>query len=129
MQGEQVRLKRRLESLQKAAASGNEGAAGEARLLAAWLDDDEATRRKRADDRCKILAGALMGQWLASGRPVVLHDQRALLDALDAFLTRPGEREAVLGDGTGSEAFRRVYGEPAAKSCPYTDPTHPDFGH
>lgn len=117
MRGEQVRLKRRLESLQKAAAAGNEGAEGEARLLTAWLDDDAAITRKRADDRCKLLVGALMGVAMLSGRSVVPTDRRALLEALDAFLVRPAEREAVLGaDGTGSEAFRRVFGPPPETS-------------
>jgi hypothetical protein len=111
MQSEQIKLRRRLELLQKAAAAGDLGAAGEARLLESWLNDDDATRRKRADDRCKVLVGALVGQSLTSGKPVALNDQQALLDALDAFLVRPGERDAVIGpDGAGSEAFRRVYG-------------------
>lgn len=111
MQGEQIKLKRRLESLQKAATAGNAGAAGEARLLAAWLHDEAATTQKRQDDRCKVIVGALVGTELASGRSVVLSDQRALLDALDSFLVRPAEREAILGgDGTGSDAFRRVFG-------------------
>ena len=111
MSGEQVRLKLRLESLEKAAAEGNEGAVGEARLLAAWLDGEAAINHKRADDRCKVLVGALVGTALISGRSVVLSDQRALIDALDAFLVRPAEREAVLGaNGTGSEAFHRVFG-------------------
>ena len=83
MRGEQVKLRRRLESLQRAAAAGNAGAAGEARLLESWLDDEEAIRRKRQDDRCKVLVGALVGQWLSTGRPVLLHDQLGLLDALD----------------------------------------------
>ncbi len=110
MRGEQVKLRRRLESLQRAAAAGNAGAAGEARLLESWLDDEEAIRRKRQDDRCKVLVGALVGQWLSTGRPVLLHDQLALLDALDKFLVRPAERDAVLGeDGAGSGAFHRVF--------------------
>ena len=111
--GEQVKLKRRLESLQKSGAAGNEGAAGEARLLAAWLEDEATITQKRADDRCKVIVGALVGTALLSGRSVVLSDQRTLLDALNAFLVRPAEREAVLGsDGNGSEAFRRVCGLP-----------------
>lgn len=112
MRGDQVRLRKRLESLQRAAAGGNEGAAGEARLLAVWLDDEATTTRKRQDDRCKVLVGALVGNLMASGRPVVLHDRRTLLDAMDAFLSRPAERLAVLGpDGNGSEAFNRVHGD------------------
>ena len=109
--GEQIKLKRRLESLQKSGSAGNKGAAGEARLLAAWLEDEATITQKRADDRCKVIVGALVGTALLSGRSVVLSDQRTLLDALDAFLVRPAEREAVLGlDGNGSEAFSRVYG-------------------
>lgn len=109
--GEQVKLRRRLESLQREAAGGNVGAAGEARLLESWLDDEEAIRHKRQDDRCKVLVGALVGQWMSTGRSVLLHDQNALLAALNVFLIRPAERDAVLGeDGTGSEAFQRVYG-------------------
>ena len=115
MRGEHIKLNRRLESLQKAGAAGDEGAAGEARLLADWLDDEAAITRKREDDRCKILVGALVGTALISGRSVVLSDPRALIDALDAFLVRPAEREAILGvDGTGSQAFRRVFGNPRA---------------
>ncbi|MNJ26931.1 hypothetical protein D3C77_214230 [compost metagenome] len=113
MRGDQIRLRKRLESLQRAAAGGNEGAAGEARLLAIWLEDEATTSRKRQDDRCKVLVGALMGNLMASGRPVVLNDRRALLDAMDSFLSRPTERMAVLGpDGNGSEAFHRVFGSP-----------------
>lgn len=48
MRGEKIKLRRRLESLQRAAA-------GEARLLECCLDDEEAIRRKREDDRCKVL--------------------------------------------------------------------------
>lgn len=111
MRGEQHKLKRRLESLQKAAAAGNGGAAGEARLLAAWLDDQEATVRKRQNDRCKVLVGAFVGASLSVGRSVILSDQRGLLNALSTFLVRPAEREAVLGEyGNGSEAFHRVFG-------------------
>lgn len=112
MRGEQIKLNRRLESLQKAGAAGDEGAVGEARLLADWLDDEAAIIRKREDDRCKILVGALVGTAMLSGRSSTLSDPRTLLDALDAFLVRPAERKAVLGDGRGSEAFRRVYGPP-----------------
>ena len=54
----------------------------------------------------------LVSTALLSGRSFTLSDPRTLLDALDAFLVRPAERKAVLGDGTGSEAFRRVCGSP-----------------
>lgn len=106
--GENVRLRRRLESLQRAAEGGNQGAAGEARLLATWLDDEEVTGRKRQDDRIKILIGAWIGTELSAGRSVALGGPTALLEALSGFLVRPGEREAVLGAGRGSEAFWRV---------------------
>lgn len=106
--GQNVRLRRRLESLQRAAEAGNRQAEGEARLLTAWLDDEAASSAKRADDRCKVLIGAYVAGELAAGRSVALGDAGALLAALDAWLVRPAERLAVLGDGHGSEAFRRV---------------------
>lgn len=106
--GGNVRLRRRLESLQRASQGGNEGAAGEARLLADWLDDEEATRRKRQDDRVKVLVGAWIGTELSAGRSVALGGPTALLEALKGFLTREGECEAVLGAGEGSAAFWRV---------------------
>lgn len=109
--GQNVRLRRRLEALQRAAAEGDRAAEGQARLLATWLDDEAATAAKRADDRVKVLAGAYVASELAAGRQVALGDAGALLGALEAWLVRPGERDAVLGaDGQGSEAFRRVLG-------------------
>ena len=76
--------------------------------LNARIQQAEARQRataKKADDRVKVLVGA-----------AVLHKQTqspderaALLSLLDAFLTRPAERLAVLGeDGQGSEAFKRL---------------------
>jgi hypothetical protein len=115
MRGEQIKLKRRLESLQKAASGGDSGAEGEARLLAAWLSDDQAIARKRQDDRCKVIVGALVGASLTAGRKIVLNNKNELLNALNNFLLRPAEREAILGfDGRGSEAFHRVFGSLAA---------------
>ena len=109
--GKNVRLRRRLQALQRAAEAGDRGAAGEARLLAAWLDDEAASSAKRADDRCKVLVGAYVASELAAGRRVALDDAGALLVALDGWLVRPAERLAVLGwDRQGSEAFRRVLG-------------------
>lgn len=109
--GQNVRLRRRLEALQRAAANGDRAAEGQARLLADWLDDETATAAKRQDDRVKVLTGAWVAAELAAGRPVALDDPSALLAALSAWLVRPGERDAVLGaDGQGSEAFRRVLG-------------------
>lgn len=107
--GQNVRLRRRLEALQRAAANGDRAAEGQARLLADWLDDEAATAAKRADDRVKVLTGAWLAAELAAGRPVALSDAGALLAALDGWLVRPAERLAVLGsDGTGSPALRRV---------------------
>lgn len=109
--GQNVRLRRRLEALQRAAANGDRAAEGQARLLAAWLDDEAATAAKRQDDRVKVLTGAWVAAELAAGRAVALDDPSALLASLEAWLVRPGERDAVLGpDGQGSEAFRRVLG-------------------
>lgn len=105
------RMRRRLDSLQRAAAAGDKGAAGEARLLTAWLDDQEIIGQKRQDDRVKVLIGAWIGTELSAGRPVALEGPTALLEALDGFLVRPGEREAIFGeDGHGSAAFHRVVG-------------------
>lgn len=109
--GQNARLRQRLRALQRAAEAGDRGAAGEARLLADWLDDQAATAAKRADDRVKVLAGAYVASELAAGRQVALGDAGALLVALDRWLVRPAERLAVLGsDGTGSPALRRVLG-------------------
>ena len=74
--------------------------------LNARIQKAEARERasaKKADDRVKVLVGA-----------AVLNAERTspimgLLPMLDAFLTRPAERLAVLGeDGQGSEAFKRL---------------------
>lgn len=109
--GQNVRLRRRLEALQRAAANGDRAAEGQARLLAAWLDDETAIKAKKQDDRCKVLIGAWLAAELAAGRPVALSDAGGLLAALDSWLMRSGERDAVLGaDGQGSDAFRRVLG-------------------
>ncbi len=109
--GEKVRLRQRLKALKKAAEAGDRGAAGEARLLEAWLDDDDAISAKRADDRMKVLIGAWLAAELKAGRRIALDDPAALLIALEGWLVRPRERLAVLGsDGSGSPAFRRVIG-------------------
>lgn len=106
-----AKLRRRLEQLERAAETGSAGAAGEARLLRAYLDDEARAAEKKADDRVKVLIGAYAAAELAAGRRVVLGDAAALLAALDGWLFRPAERLAVLGsDGTGSPAFRRVLG-------------------
>ncbi len=106
-----AKLRRRLAQLESAAEAGNSGAAGEARLLRAYLDDEARVAEKRADDRCKVLIGAFVASELAARRRVALDDAGALLVALDGWLVRPAERLALLGpDGQGSEAFRRVTG-------------------
>lgn len=106
-----AKLRRRLQQLERAAETGSAGAAGEARLLRAYLDDEARAAEKKADDRVKVLVGAFVAGELAAGRRVALGDAGALLAALEAWLVRPAERLAVLGsDGTGSDAFRRVLG-------------------
>lgn len=106
-----AKLRRRLQQLERAAEAGNAGAAGEARLLRAYLDDEDQATRKRQDDRVKVLIGAYTASELAAGRRPSLDDPSALLAALDGWLVRPAERLAVLGsDGTGSPALRRVLG-------------------
>lgn len=106
-----AKLRRRLHQLERAAEAGNPGAAGEARLLRAYLDDEARANEKRQDDRVKVLIGAYAAGELAAGRRPSLDDHRTLLAALDAWLVRPAERLAVLGwDRQGSEAFRRVLG-------------------
>lgn len=106
-----AKLRRRLQQLERAAETGSAGAAGEARLLRAYLDDEARAAEKKADDRVKVLIGAYTAAELAAGRRPSLDDADALLAALSGWLVRPGERLAVLGsDGHGSEAFRRVLG-------------------
>lgn len=106
-----TRLHRKLESLQKRAAKGDEAAAGQAALLARYLESVDEGTSKKEDDRVKVITGAWLGHEIASGRAVDVQTPRDLLNGLDSFLARPGERLAVLGeDGTGSPAFRRVFG-------------------
>lgn len=106
-----AKLRRRLQQLERAAEAGNPGAAGEARLLREYLNDEVRAAEKRADDRIKVLLGAYTAAELAAGRRVALGDAAELLAALGGWLVRPAERLAVLGpDGTGSDAFRRVLG-------------------
>jgi len=74
--------------------------------LTARIQKAEARQRstaKKADDRVKVLVGAALLNAHAK-TPIP-----GLIDMLNAFLTRPAERLAVLGeDGKGSEAFRRL---------------------
>lgn len=67
--------------------------------------------RKRADDRVKVLVGAYILDTLRRGHHVDLQDANDLLAAMDAFLLRPAERDALLGvEGQGSAAWQRVLG-------------------
>lgn len=84
------------------------GQTGRANRLRKWLDDDAKKRDKRADDRVKVLVGAAVLFTIQQGHAVDLRDSTALLALMSAFLTRPQERDAVLGpDGLGSPAFHR----------------------
>ena len=84
------------------------GQTGRADRLRKWLDDDAKKRGKRADDRVKVLVGAAVLFTIQQGHAVDLGDSTALLALMSAFLTRPQERDAVLGaDGLGSPAFHR----------------------
>ena len=76
--------------------------------LTAKIQQAESRQRataKKAQDRVKVLVGA-----------AVLHQQTQSTEAASsqarrrpAFLTRPAERLAVLGeDGQGSEAFKKL---------------------
>lgn len=102
----------RLAALDRLAEAGDEQAEGEARRLRHWMIERDQQDSKKQDDRMKILVGAAVLELLKGGRPVSLPDHQALLDLLGEFLIRPADREAVLGDGTGSEALRRVLGLP-----------------
>ena len=104
----------RLASLERLACAGDEQAEGEARRLRHWMREQEQVDQKRADDRMKVLTGAAVLELLRTGQSVSLPDHQALIDLLDEFLIRPSDREAVLGDGSGSEALRRCLGLPAA---------------
>lgn len=104
--GQNVRLRRRLEALQRAAEAGNRQAEGEARLLATWLDDADAETAKRADDHAKIVGGVWLAREVEAGR-IDPHD---LLRDLGELL-KGRHRERIVGkDGGGSPAFWRVYG-------------------
>lgn len=84
------------------------GQAGRARRLREWIDAEEKKTNKRQDDRVKVLVGAAVLFTIQQGHAVDLKDSTALLALMSAFLTRPQERDAVLGaDGLGSPAFHR----------------------
>lgn len=108
-----VALHRRLVTLTKKAAEGDEAAMGKAQLLDRHLELELQTSSKKEDDRVKVISGAWMASEIASGRPVAIPEASSLLAALDRFLTRSQERLAILGeDGKGSPAFWRVCGSP-----------------
>lgn len=101
----------RLAALDRLANTGDEQAEGEARRLRHWMQMQEQVDQKRQDDRMKVLVGAAVLELLKTGHPVILPDHQTLLELMDQFLARPGERTAVLGDdGRGSEALHRVIG-------------------
>jgi hypothetical protein len=100
----------RLAALDRLAEAGDEQAEGEARRLRHWMQEQEQVDQKRQDDRMKVITGAAVLELLRTGRQVGLAGPQALLELLDEFLIRPSDREAVLGDGSGSEALRRVLG-------------------
>lgn len=103
-----VVLERRLRGLQRRAARGDVAAAGQAQLLERHLSLKAAGADKRADDRVKVLVGAAVLNSIQRGHPLDLRDRAAVLALMDAFLSRPAERLAVLGaDGLGSAAFKR----------------------
>lgn len=103
----------RLAALDRLANAGDEQAEGEARRLRAWMVERDRADEKRQDDRVKILVGAAVLDLLKAGRPVSLPDTQALLELMERWLVRPGERQAVLGaDLKGSAALRRTLGLP-----------------
>lgn len=83
------------------------GQTGRADRLRKWISEEEGKTKKRQDDRVKVLVGAAVLFTIQRGRAVDLKDSTALLALMDNFLTRPQERDAVLGDGRGSAAFHR----------------------
>ena len=103
-----VVLEKRLRGLQRRAAGGDVAAAGQAQLLEQHLTLKAAGVSKKEDDRVKILVGAAVLNSIQRGHPLELKDRAAVLALMDNFLTRPQERDAVLGaDGLGSAAFHR----------------------
>lgn len=101
----------RLAALERLASAGDQQAEGEARRLRAWMVERDRADEKRQDDRVKVLVGAAVLDLLKTGRPVSLPDTQALLELMERWLVRPGERQAVLGDdGRGSEALHRCLG-------------------
>lgn len=84
------------------------GQTGRANRLRDWIEKEGRKSDKRQDDRVKVLVGAAVLNSIQQGHPLDLKDRAAVLALMSAFLTRPQEREAVLGaDGLGSPAFHR----------------------
>ncbi len=84
------------------------GQTGRANRLRDWIEKEGRKSDKRQDDRVKVLVGAAVLFTIQRGHPLDLKDRAALLALMSAFLTRPQERDAVLGaDGLGSPAFHR----------------------
>lgn len=104
-----VVLEKRLRGLKRRAAGGDVAAAGQAQLLEQHLRLKAAGVYKKEDDRVKVLVGAAVLHSTQQGHPPDLSGGRAAVLALmDDFLSRPAERQAVLGeDGLGSPAFHR----------------------
>lgn len=79
--------------------------------LTARIQAAEARQRagqKKEDDRVKVLVGAALLDHIKRHGTIPACDMPRLLTLLDGFLTRPGERLAVLGDdGKGSAALHR----------------------
>lgn len=85
-----------------------------ARIQAA--EAKERGRKKREEDRVKILVGAaVLEQVKNPGKdaPPTITEE-GIFTLMDKFLERTSDREAVLGkDGRGSEAFLRSMGDKA----------------
>lgn len=95
--------------------------------LTARIQAAEARQRagqKKEDDRVKVLVGAALLDQLKRRGTIPACDLPGLLTLLDGFLTRPGERLAVLGeDGKGSAALHRVAAPEAPKGTQEATPT------
>ena len=80
--------------------------------LTARTQAAEARQRagqKKEEDRVKVLVGAAPLDQIKRRGTIPTCDLPGLLTLLDGFLTRPGERLAVLGeDGNGSQAMKRL---------------------
>lgn len=76
--------------------------------LTARIQAAEARQKasaKKEDDRVKVLLGAALANQISRS----VGKQSEVLAMMNAFLSRPGERLAVLGeDGRGSVAFKRL---------------------